>query len=179
MDPMIKAVLASYAVQLPVILAWVAGLVIALVRWKTHPKVSMLAFIAFAVLLLQLLIDTYLNVWMPRWFVETRHLSSSEVGNFMSVKGIVSNVVRTAMWVLVITALFGWRAKSAPRCSRCGNPLTLEDSTAVPLGLPRSYLGTVCRPCGKIECYKCRGGVGLPCSSCAGAVLPAYQHLFT
>ena len=178
MDPMLKAVLSNYAIQLPIILVWAAGLVIALVRWKEHPRVSVLALIAFSVLMLQLLIDTYLNVWMPRWLYETRGSSNNEVANFLLVKGVVSNLIRMGLWGLVIIALFGWRAKSGPRCSRCRTSLKLEVSTAVPSGLPRCYLGSVCKSCGRIECYNCRGGVGLPCSSCAGEVLPAYEHLF-
>ena len=68
-------------------------------------------------------------------------------------------------------------SRSTPRCSLCAEPLKLEESHEVPSGLPRCYLGTVCKSCGRIECYSCRGGVGLPCSLCSGSVNPVYEHL--
>ena len=139
---------------------------------------SLLSSIAFAGLTVILLINSFLSVWMPHWLMETRHLSSSELGTFYTVKAIITDFLWAGLWALLIIALFGWRAKSGPQCSRCRTSLKLEVSTAVPSGLPRCYLGSVCKSCGRIECYNCRGGVGLPCSSCAGEVLPAYEHLF-
>lgn len=70
-------------------------------------------------------------------------------------------------------------AITPPLCASCRKPLPREepDAVAIALGLP-AFLGTVCRTCGRIECYRCRGGVGLCCSSCGGAVSPAYDHLF-
>lgn len=41
------------------------------------------------------------------------------------------------------------------------------------------HKGPPCYRCANPECYKCRGGVGLPCSKCGGDVSPAYQKLFS
>ena len=111
MDPTLKAIFTNYAVLLPIILAWISGFIVALVRWRRHPKVSMLACIAFGLFLLQLLVDTSLNVWLPRWLVESQRMSSSDVSSFMLVKGVVSNFIRTVLWALLIIAIFGWRAE--------------------------------------------------------------------
>jgi hypothetical protein len=74
-------------------------------------------------------------------------------------------------------------------CSTCRKPLQRDHSLDSGYGLSeieralRSYsgglyLGTVCQQCGKVECYSCRGGVGLSCSNCGGDVSPAYSRLF-
>lgn len=68
----------------------------------------------------------------------------------------------------------------AAKCDRCHRPLRAEDPDPVKLrlGMPRAYLGTVCTKCGRIECYTCRGGVGLACSKCGGGVDGAFQQYF-
>lgn len=69
-----------------------------------------------------------------------------------------------------------------PICQRCKKRLTLEPYLP---GDPfmrvtgQSYLGTVCTECGWVECYKCRGRIGAPCSKCNGSVSAAFEHLFT
>jgi RNase P subunit RPR2 len=67
-----------------------------------------------------------------------------------------------------------------PVCERCQKPLTMEDPDAFKIQhrMPSAYLGTVCMNCGKVECYRCRGGVGLPCSWCSGEVDGAFVHHF-
>jgi len=68
-----------------------------------------------------------------------------------------------------------------PFCCRCAKPLELErQDLSDPLQrvLPMTFLGTVCKICRTVECYRCRGGVGLPCSKCGGDISPAYQKLF-
>jgi hypothetical protein len=71
-----------------------------------------------------------------------------------------------------------------PVCAKCRRSLPLEEPDAADLAfmrhmrMPTCYLGTVCQACGKIECYSCRGGPGLPCSTCGGSVSPAYAHMF-
>lgn len=71
-------------------------------------------------------------------------------------------------------------------CASCGKRLPRDadrDGSAIEASLLAAsgglYLGTVCGQCGKVECYSCRGGVGLPCSGCGGHVSPAYAKLFT
>lgn len=73
---------------------------------------------------------------------------------------------------------------SGPTCGRCKQPLTLEeDDPFDPFGQRMKqitgscYLATVCKQCGWIECYKCRGKVGAPCSKCNGSVSPAYKRV--
>jgi hypothetical protein len=79
--------------------------------------------------------------------------------------------------------------KKVPICSTCGKPLPRDhdlDRNFYVNSLERAikqfsgglYLGTLCQKCGKVECYSCRGGVGLPCSACKGAVSPAYAKFF-
>ena len=122
MDEVFKAVLASYAGLLPVMLVFVAGFIVAVIRWKHHPGVSLLACIAFAGFFLVLLIDTYLSIWLPSSFRMSRDMSHTELGNILAVKNIVFNVVRMILWALVIIALFGWRGQQE-RPSSGGTPV--------------------------------------------------------
>ena len=75
-------------------------------------------------------------------------------------------------------------------CSTCGRQLdrdtALESESrlsaperALKLHSGGLFLGTVCESCGNVECYSCRGGVGLPCSRCGGTASPAYAKLFS
>lgn len=71
-------------------------------------------------------------------------------------------------------------AVKRPICERCGKPLRMEDrdQTKILIGIPSAYLGTVCMRCNRVECYQCRGGIGLPCSRCGGEVDGAFVHHF-
>ena len=72
-------------------------------------------------------------------------------------------------------------AKLSPICGKCGKSLRMEESipgdpTQCLTGL--SYLATVCKSCGWVECYACRGKIGAACSKCGGDVTPAFERLF-
>jgi hypothetical protein len=91
-----------------------------------------------------------------------------------------SNLYTEAEWEQTTGRKIASVLSTAPRCYRCGNPLELGPQPLVPLQalLPATFLGSVCKSCSAVECYKCRGGVGLACSKCGGEVMPAYQKMF-
>ncbi len=54
----------SLLMQVPVFLVWLVGLVLALVRWKRHPKVSLLTCIAFVMFFAEIPFFFYLNFYL-------------------------------------------------------------------------------------------------------------------
>ena len=82
--------------QTPVYLVWLTGVVLALVGWKKHPSVSLVALIAFVVLFL-LAFGTQL--------VTAHHgLNWTQVSI-----AFLEALIRAGAWGLVLAAVFGWR----------------------------------------------------------------------
>jgi len=61
-------VLRNVLTQLPSLLTLLVCLVISIVRWKRHPKVSMVAALAFVFLILHGLVFSAAYIWIPRLF---------------------------------------------------------------------------------------------------------------
>lgn len=71
------------------------------------------------------------------------------------------------------------RSASAPRCHACRSTLPTIDmgrGAVVTLGAPPILFGgVICGVCHRVECSACKGrDIQSPCSSCGGAVMPAY-----
>ena len=94
---------------LPLYLAWLAGLVVAIVTWRRHPAVSLIASIAFVVLLALTFATRVLNIWLARFLIGTGW-TADQIGIFYGVYGLVFAVIEALAWVLVIVAMFRWRA---------------------------------------------------------------------
>lgn len=102
--------LASYfGVQIPLLIAWVVGIVLAIKNWTQYPKVSLLATIGFIGLIIETLVFTSLNLLLPKFLTSHNMLTSANI-YFMMV-GIIRSCVMAICWGLIITALFGWRNK--------------------------------------------------------------------
>jgi hypothetical protein len=92
----------------PMIVVWVIGIILALLRWRRHPRVSQLAITAFAVMIGSTVVVRTLYVWLPT-VVRNRGWSTSELGTIFTAVGIVSTLINAVAWALVICAIFGWR----------------------------------------------------------------------
>ena len=82
--------------QLPVYVAWLVGVILAIVRWKKHPSVSLMALIAFVILFL---------LGTVSLFIAARN------GVNLGRPGIafLEALIRAGAWGLVLAAVFGWR----------------------------------------------------------------------
>lgn len=74
----ITQLLRSLLTQLPSLLVLLACLVIAIVRWKRHPKVSLVAGLAFAFLILHGFGVSVIYIWLPRLLHGSMSSESSE-----------------------------------------------------------------------------------------------------
>ena len=82
--------------QTPVYLVWFVGVVLALVGWKKHPSVSLVALIAFVILFLLALVTQLITVHHGvNW-------SQVSIAFFEAL-------IRAGAWGLVLAAIFGWR----------------------------------------------------------------------
>jgi hypothetical protein len=110
MEKLVPA-LSILLVQLPVILVWLVGLVLSLIYWQRHPKVSRLALIALIGFLIIEVIGSYVSIWLPLTLHE-RGLAASQIGIILFVRGIFSSLVSAILWGLLVAAIFGWRGNT-------------------------------------------------------------------
>jgi hypothetical protein len=103
--------LMAYLVQVPVILVWLTGIVLAIVFWKRQPRVALLAVIAFAGFLVMNVINTYLNLWLPLT-LQRQGMQLSMIATLQTVRGILSSLASAALWALIVAAIFGWRKEN-------------------------------------------------------------------
>ena len=103
----------SFLVQLPVVLVWLVGLILALIFWKRHPRVSLLTVIAILGLLILSFLGTYLNIALPVTLHSRNNLSFSQLTMTLAVVNIIISVFSAILWGLLVAAIFGWRKSAA------------------------------------------------------------------
>lgn len=97
--------------QFPVTAVWIIGLILCLVFWRRHPKVSLLALVAIIGFLVNLLIDAYLNIKIPM-LVNDSGFSTARFNFMLTMKSNISSLVSAVLWILIGVAIFGWRSKT-------------------------------------------------------------------
>jgi hypothetical protein len=109
-------VLTSLATMLPVILVEVALLVMAIVKAREMPKVSMYAGAAASLMLLVGIVSRVLSVAMPMQLRDSGK-SVAQIGVTMSVIGITSSLLHALALALLVAAVFAERdgRKSTPQ----------------------------------------------------------------
>lgn len=96
--------------QFPVIAVWIIGLIVSLVFLRRYPQVSLISLIAMIGFLAILLVDTYLNIRLPIIFQE-RGLSPAQMSFSYSMKNHIFSLISAVIWVLLGSAIFGWRSQ--------------------------------------------------------------------
>lgn len=91
--------------NLPAIALAIAGIVLALVRWKKHPTVSLVALIAFSLLLATRLISAALFAYQY-WQITSD--GAPVIGFYGIVQGALG-LMSILSQVLMLLAIFGWR----------------------------------------------------------------------
>jgi hypothetical protein len=102
-----KALLAQLAFRTPLFIVWLVAIVLALVWWKRHPRVS--AFVLAAVVILGA--QSFFSAWMTFLPITLTRAgrTHAEVGAIMSAYGLASTFVSAVGWALLLPAIFGWR----------------------------------------------------------------------
>ena len=96
--------------QLPLYIVWLAGMVLALVFWRKHPAVSLLAFLGFALLLVTTVIGTFLGAYLPMSLRE-QGMTGVQVNRVVGITNLIVIFVAAGAWVLIVVALFVGRPR--------------------------------------------------------------------
>lgn len=104
----IGAALGQYLLLLPLVIIWIVGIVIAITSWRKHPQISLYAVIGLGLLLLRGLFVTGANVWLPISMYE-RGMAVGRIGVITTMVGVLSALVASVGWVLILLAIFRYR----------------------------------------------------------------------
>jgi hypothetical protein len=99
--------LSSLLPQLPIVGVIVAGIVIAIARWHSHPRVSALLVIALSLELASLIIYPVLTA-----LVIGLGTSAQTMGTTFFILGLSGGLLRAALFGLILWAAFGWRTNA-------------------------------------------------------------------
>lgn len=89
--------------QLPSLLTLLICLIIALARWKRHPKVSLVAAIGSLLLILQGLFFSAAYIWIPRMFGFGGFQDNQ---GFFSLLALLTNFLFAIAFAVFLTAIF-------------------------------------------------------------------------
>lgn len=88
--------------QLPSLFAMVICILVAIVRWKRHPTVSLIVILTLTFLILQTLVFAVVFVWASRWVVSLGNTDDTQ--SIYAVIGIIYNVLfALALGVLLLS----------------------------------------------------------------------------
>lgn len=100
--------------QLPSIIVLVACMVVAVVRWRRHPRISLIVLLSLAWLLLHGFVYSVIYNWVPDWIIRTA--ASGDVQqltqNVYLVLGLITNVSLAIALTLMLIAVFTQRTGS-------------------------------------------------------------------
>src|SRR6266403_2171740 len=100
-------VLLRFALYAPVLAVWTTGIIIAVVTWRKHPHVSLLAAVAFALQILQSTVGMLIFYAMTQGGIAG--VGAWERGWFMDVASFVQVGISAIAWALILVAIFRWR----------------------------------------------------------------------
>src|SRR6185295_11096395 len=95
--------------QLPSLLTSVICLVFVLLRWKRHPKVSLVAALGLVLLILHTLAFAVADVWLPRYFP-----ASAEQDTYFLIFGLAGSVSLAIAFSVLLVAIFMDRKTPEP-----------------------------------------------------------------
>lgn len=96
--------------QTPLFLVDLAGLVIAILQRKRHPRVSLLAGVYFLGKFVLSIIGGAATL-LPL-YLHTRGFAMTQSGLFMGMIGLINVALQTMLGIALLYAVFGWRAEN-------------------------------------------------------------------
>jgi hypothetical protein len=97
--------LLSVIVLFAMVIVWVIGFALALSRWRRHPRVSLFALLAFAIIL----VSRFQNVMLPPIMLNYGWTRDQIGPTFFAVIGLITGLTSVVAWAFVLCAIFGWR----------------------------------------------------------------------
>jgi hypothetical protein len=107
MESRFSSMLFAQITHLPFLLVFVVGIILAIVRWSCHPRVSLLALVAFGLLLL----GSITKIGYMFWLIGGQEAGFSFPNSRAIMTGINLSVTLLELiaWILLLVALYGWR----------------------------------------------------------------------
>lgn len=102
--------IASYMGMLPGIVVMIVGIVLALVRWKIHPRASAFAIVGLGIMLLNRLCSTAIYSALPSVLSHSSSFEVSEMSAAMLGLRVLDGLISGAGLALVLAAVFCDRA---------------------------------------------------------------------
>ncbi len=99
--------------QLPVVIVWVVGIIVALVTWRKHPRASMLTLIAMLIFILAWIIDLVVNVFLPMGLHASFGMPFQNIGTVVTIAEALISLFEVIGWGLLLVAVF-WRRLEPP-----------------------------------------------------------------
>jgi hypothetical protein len=96
----------------PVILVVLAGLIIALVRWKRHPRVSLMAALALFLYFVRFTLFTIFNYYLPNLFAGVFHASDEGVSWAYTALFFFEDLAFAGIVILLVAAAFSQRGQN-------------------------------------------------------------------
>ncbi len=103
--------LGSLLTQLPVILVWLAGFILAVTRWQRHPKSSLFLTLALIIFAGQTLFKSIIDFALPVYMIQQGG-SGSQMGIVFVGLGVLRAIVAAIAWILVLLAVFSEREEA-------------------------------------------------------------------
>jgi hypothetical protein len=86
------------------------GIVFAIVRWKRHPRVSLMTTLALGLYLVELFGFAFLFHYLPRFFDMLR-LTSNNISKLDTLLQVVDDFAFVAVLILLVAAAFTGRSR--------------------------------------------------------------------
>jgi hypothetical protein len=112
-DNIFSYFLTRIARRLPMLLLALGGIVFAIMRWKLHPRASLMTVVALGIYLVDMVVYTMILYWLPS-IVDPMRMSPSASRWFYSVVYFIEDIVFAVTIILLVAAAFADR-KARPR----------------------------------------------------------------
>jgi hypothetical protein len=96
--------LISLITQLPMIIVYIVGLILAIARRQRHPKASLFAILGTTILLLNLVVMSGVQLWFPRFWVEHTH-AQWRINSLLYAIGFLRSFLSATGFALLLLAV--------------------------------------------------------------------------
>jgi hypothetical protein len=97
----LKAIFFNLVTTTPIFIVWAIGIVLALSRWRRHPRASQFTIVALIVMIVVTVATRIIYILLP--------MTMRSSGWSPTEMAIIYNAIA---WAMILWAIFGWRDQS-------------------------------------------------------------------
>jgi hypothetical protein len=102
--------LEDFVILSPNLVVELVGMALALALWRRHPKVSLLALLAFAMTFIAVVVGFFVLAWLPLYLLDGCGWSHAETMSVITAVALLRNLVMTAAAILLLIAIVTGRS---------------------------------------------------------------------